>query len=235
MKANRIRSARRFTLIELLVVITIIMILASMLGPALQSARAKALAANCQGNLKQLTTGVMMYIDDYDGQMVGSWYSGSGGGYNSWPGYTWRRAVHPYVNDTAVHVCPMAPDDNTWDPYTDTTAAEWGKSGYGANRVHWTEPGNGVTDPMRRNMKLSRIKYPMDTIYLADRNDARDQIAYQSDNHSFNWLTYDPQGSIRHNMGCNVSWADGHVTYQKVGTVGCNTFGGKDNCSWSIE
>jgi prepilin-type N-terminal cleavage/methylation domain-containing protein len=53
-----------FTLIELLVVIAIIAILAAILFPVFARAREAARRTSCLSNMRQVTTGILMYSQD---------------------------------------------------------------------------------------------------------------------------------------------------------------------------
>jgi prepilin-type N-terminal cleavage/methylation domain-containing protein/prepilin-type processing-associated H-X9-DG protein len=116
---NRLRRRHGFTLIELLVVIAIIAILAAILFPVFAQAREKARQASCLSNMKQISLGWMMYMQDYDetwifrvgGAAVGKgaacewrWICGA-----NRPYFNWWDVVQPYTKNNQIVACPSAP------------------------------------------------------------------------------------------------------------------------------
>ncbi|MBN1522088.1 MAG: type II secretion system protein [Candidatus Aureabacteria bacterium] len=61
-----LRKSRGFTIIELLVVISVILILAAILTPAVHKAKAKAKRVQCLGNIRQMGQAALMYAQDWD-------------------------------------------------------------------------------------------------------------------------------------------------------------------------
>ncbi|MGC8669009.1 MAG: prepilin-type N-terminal cleavage/methylation domain-containing protein [Chthonomonadales bacterium] len=111
------RKHKGFTLIELLVVIAIIAILAAILFPVFAQARAAARTSSCLSNVKQLTLGALMYVQDYD-EVFWAWNwgyycNGANQGLPRDSSAFWAPAIYPYVKNTGIYRCPE--DILQWD------------------------------------------------------------------------------------------------------------------------
>lgn len=102
----RVTGTRGFTLIELLTVLAIVMILLSLLMPALLSARRSAIASKCLSNVKQLMAATIMYANDYQKYPdivpgdPDQPFSGSGGNGRL------VSLLRPYATSPELFLCP---------------------------------------------------------------------------------------------------------------------------------
>lgn len=193
----------RFTLVELLVVVSILMILTSLLLPAMGKAKAMANQISCANNLKQLGIACNMYIQDSQEVLLdceNSTWDRMLAQYihkcvDPWPGY-----VGAYGYGT-VFVCPTGRAfgiGSASNPYgiigTGGTASDaaYGPGGhiigYTANR-HLSG----------RRLTAIKPKSPCETLLLADGWQPR---AYSTNVDYF---------SRRHGSGCNILYLDLHV------------------------
>ena len=155
---------RGFTLIELLVVIAIIAILAAILFPVFAQARDKARATACMSNMKQLATGVTMYVQDSDERLffrpaasaakVGSGRSGAViTGTVASAQAQWWNLLMPYLKNKGVYSCPS-------DPLQPTSVDASGNS---------TIPRSFVASCTAEDLTLAQADNPSNTIVITEK------------------------------------------------------------------
>lgn len=141
---------RCFTLIELLVVIAIIAILAGMLLPALNNARAKGLAVNCLSNLKQTGSYAILYTNDFDG------FHFLGDLNGQWAGWYIQKKIFPKPPNYVA--CPQTPPGK----FETTSTVN------NAYNTYTTRHFNGVPNLLKSQLDLSVKEY-----YLAAKRVAK--------------------------------------------------------------
>jgi len=185
-----------FTIVELLVVISIIAILAALLMPALQQAKAKGKQFACLNNLKQLGCIAIQYVSDYNDQMPVCWDGSS----NRWSDFFISAGYIPvwkanYTNNKWLY-CP------SW-----TYAAQFNAQGGLTTRS--CSYGMDYTFDVTR--KISKISTSSTCILFGD------SLINNSGNmyHLFQWyyLNGDNRHAIhlRHSNAGNLVFLDGHA------------------------
>src|SRR5260370_7100809 len=94
-----------FPLIELLVVIAMLAILVAILFPVFAQARERAGMTACLSNMRQISSGIMMYAQDYDETLPYIRFHCPG----AKPGshcLVWKNVIRPYLKSLDVLGCP---------------------------------------------------------------------------------------------------------------------------------
>ena len=194
-----------FTLIELLVVIAIIAILAAILFPVLLQARAKAWEAACLNNLRQISIGTVLYMDDY-----GQRYMPYGEG-------QWVPLIQKYCKTRLLKRCPSNDErpKGVGDYWTNAYTNYWSASIFAVP---------GLASPTE-----SVIIYKRSTVYMMDgtayglggegghHNWWGPPTTWGGTDTNSEWGRSCVAAEQRHAGGANVLFCDWHVKLVKRG------------------
>jgi prepilin-type N-terminal cleavage/methylation domain-containing protein len=197
------KTQGHFTLIELLVVISIIAVLASLLLPALSSAKATAKRMACLNNVRTLAQVAIGYCDDFNGNLPPVYTS------EAWPNYFWLYTHQKYLYKRYLRDSEYARSPYCCPLVNPLLASPWFR-GYGPNVfLPPIADTSGWTDvkPYRCS-NLAKLKSPSATPHYGEVSRKSDGTA--SDWHISQGTTVSIIG-FAHSARASICYSDGHA------------------------
>jgi len=216
---KNINADMRFSLIEMLVVIAIIGILSSMLLPSLLSAQQSALSISCLSKMRHISLGFNMYSSENNNRIPIS--------YDPSNALNWHSYIYPIICEDVKSTdgqWEMASNSQLFCPSDDgkygTKLTTYAMNAY-AGTLNWWG--------FSRNIKLNitKIRNP-GTVYLVGEKESGATsggyyITKTAFINLFSWLddesTKQSRMALRHNMGENFIFFDGHMKYENAANV----------------